>query len=104
MTATAHRLRSLIPPIILVLFLLSALGITVASGIFIERQINSVASRSEPEPPSSDLTLDAAAVRRVASRLRISTVSTATPTAQPSVSSTPPLTDTDTHTTTTVSP
>lgn len=80
MNIDAHKLRSLVYPGILLLFLMGALGATTASGLFIGREINTAMSASEPLPPSADLTLDIQAVRLVASHLNVN----------PSVPPTPP--------------
>ncbi len=71
MTIDTRKLRSLIYPAILSIFLLGALGATVASGLFIGREINTAMSASESLTPSADLALDIQTVRLVAAHLNV---------------------------------
>lgn len=92
MTIDAHRLRSLVYPTILVLFLLGALGTTIASGLFIGREINTAMSTVETATPSPDLTLDIQTVRFVASHLNVRP--SVTPSASPLPTTPPPSAET----------
>ncbi len=91
MTIDAHKLRSMIYPAILVIFLLGALGATVASGLFIGREINAAMSAAQAPAPSADLTLDIQAVRLIASHLQILPSASQPPSAPPAPTPQPPI-------------